>query len=360
MKIALFYILISGLGIALIRDTAYQGQDFEVFWKAGLNLREGLPLYSLERDGAMVFKYPPWIATLFLPFSFVPLSFAKWIWGIIQVASLAYLIRSFFILGVPAVRLWVITLSFWGVWAVHALDGQIMLPVLALLWWTGIGARKRMKDAFFLALSTVKGTTALVWFHPLTEARSKREKILFLMSGFGLLVFLFLPFTFDDLHSWWKAANSGDASFGLEKILGRENQSFTALIQRLIFSTGGNPSGWGLPIAGILGFVSGAAWWKYSRTFKTEEKLAGWLALVPLIHPLSWIHTFTWAYPLAMISFPVGNKKRDQLIYILGIGFLCLFTEKTLEIYGLQLEMLSIKSWGVLLLFYSVLFKVRN
>ncbi len=76
-----FYFLISLTlfigSVSLIRSAHSQGIDFEVFWKAARYLIEGKSLYSVERDGGMVFKYPPWVATFFIPFGFLSLSLAK-------------------------------------------------------------------------------------------------------------------------------------------------------------------------------------------------------------------------------------------------------------------------------------------
>jgi hypothetical protein len=59
--------------VALVRDTGAQGQDFEVFWRSARALFTGVSVYDVARDGAMVFKYPPWVVPFFLPFAVFPL-----------------------------------------------------------------------------------------------------------------------------------------------------------------------------------------------------------------------------------------------------------------------------------------------
>lgn len=348
----LFFLFLLILAIALIRDTRYQGQDFEVFWKTGGHLLRGEPLYLLERDGAMVFKYPPWIATLFLPFALLPLEFAKWTWGLVQVLSLGFLFRSFLSLGVSSAKPWITALLFWGIWAVHALDGQIMLPVLALLW-CGRNLKHPVLRGLLISLTAVKGVTSLAAIH---EAQGDAKKVpqrflkVALLGLFGvalLLVPLFIlsPTPLAEwIGDWWRAANSGNAAFGWDKILGRENQSFTALVLRGVFHAGLDPGPWVLPTTAGLSLVGAILWWRASRMLSNEIRLAGWLALVPLVHPLSWIHGFTWVFPLAVLVRP------GTLTWI-GVLMVGVLTEKTLGTAGLALELLSIKSWGVLLLF---------
>src|SRR5579863_9853635 len=74
--------------VALIRDTYYNGHDFEVFWRAGGDLLQGRDPYSLAQPRGMVFKYPPWSLPFFLPWSWIPLPIAKAVWGVLEIGSL--------------------------------------------------------------------------------------------------------------------------------------------------------------------------------------------------------------------------------------------------------------------------------
>lgn len=133
----LLLLLASALGligaVSLIRSTAAQGNDTEVYWRAARALIDHQPLYVSGLDTGMVFKYPPWIATLLLPLGTLPLVAAKWLWGILEIASLAFIsvwcLRQFH-LNWQTVALG-LALQ-WGTWIIHALDGQIILPLLAL------------------------------------------------------------------------------------------------------------------------------------------------------------------------------------------------------------------------------------
>src|SRR3954463_8489117 len=122
--------------IALVRDTYYNGHDFEVFWRAGGDLLQGRDPYSLDHERGMVFKYPPWTLPFFLPWSFLPLGAAKALWGVLEVFSL---LAAFNWLKRHAHATWraifFVGVAYWGLWAIHALDGQIALLLLALSLW---------------------------------------------------------------------------------------------------------------------------------------------------------------------------------------------------------------------------------
>src|SRR4051812_24477778 len=88
----ILWIILNGVcfvgAIALIRDTAENGHDFTVFWRSARLVLDGQPLYSVARDGAMVFKYPPWILPSLLPLALLPLDLAKILWGFVEVFSI--------------------------------------------------------------------------------------------------------------------------------------------------------------------------------------------------------------------------------------------------------------------------------
>lgn len=119
--------------VSLIRSTAAQGNDTEVYWRAARSLIDHQPIYNSGLNTGMVFKYPPWIATLLLPLGYIPLQAAKWLWGILEVASLAAI--SVWSLRHLQLNWQTVALGLalqWGTWIIHALDGQIILPLLAL------------------------------------------------------------------------------------------------------------------------------------------------------------------------------------------------------------------------------------
>jgi hypothetical protein len=222
--------------VALVRDTVYQGQDFEVFWKTARFVLGGNPAYDPSRDGAMVFKYPPWIIPAFFPFATLSLSFGKWIWGVIQVFSLAY---SAYWLIQRGCRAWVVVggvLLFWGVWAVHALDGQITVCVLALSLWA------MEKEGTARAVLLVWGLSVKIFsVFALIGARRRIMSLSTVVVVCGSLSALSVPACLSEpsknpinlVKNWSLAARSAGERFEDEKIRGRENQGFPALVLRM-------------------------------------------------------------------------------------------------------------------------------
>jgi hypothetical protein len=106
--------------------------DFSVFWKAGRNFLDGLPLYDLQRDGTHCFKYPPWIVPLFLPFSVLPARMADVCWRLFAFFCMLWIChwtlqRS----RRPSVVL-LVFVGFWGIWMNNLISGQITSILLAI------------------------------------------------------------------------------------------------------------------------------------------------------------------------------------------------------------------------------------
>ena len=370
-------------GIALIRDTAYNGHDFEVFWNAARALLQGSLPYEVGADSGMVFKYPPWILPFFVPFAFFDLATAKWLWGVIEVAALGsvgvWVWRSLkqgasegagvSVLGVG--------LCFWGLWAVHALDGQVALPILALLLWNFPPGKSQgashARMAWVLMLLTTKVFTIFAALGLLRRLRVRTIFLAILFCGVMSAPALFIysqksstnsattPAAFALVQGWTQAASSGVDRLGLEHVRGRANQGLPGLVLRNLSlgQLSESDTRTEVILFAVLTLILGGWWWRQTgrRQLGPEQSWAGWLALAPVVHPLPWWHLFVWAYPLAVFAFAAamgaksGHKRNLALVgACLGIFLLCFATEKVMGPLGASLEVLSVKSWGVLIL----------
>lgn len=334
--------------VAMVRDTRYQGQDFEVFWRAGRAIREGLPLYDLARDGAMVFKYPPWIGALFVPFSLIDLEWAKWLWGLTQALSLVYVLRWTIQRSDSWIRVILAAFAFWGIWAVHALDGQISLPILALVLFSYGSDSAAAVSTSLLALSTKIFTGIAVLG---LGKRLKNAKGWFFAAGTALL--LSLPALVNDggvgslFNSWKSAATSGKDAFGW-KVIGRDNQGIPALLIRLTGTENGSAD---LLFSVLSILVLGAVWIQSVRRkgLDATANLAGWLALAAICHPLAWFHSFVFVFPACGLALGRARKAIELAVGFLAVICVGLITEKTLGAVGFAAEQMSIKSIGALL-----------
>jgi hypothetical protein len=213
--------------IALVRDTLSQGHDFLVFWQAARFVLSGEPAYSVARDGAMVFKYPPWILPAFFPFALLPEAAAKIAWGLSQVFCIFYCARWLVRQGLRLEVVCAMVALFWGLWAVHALDGQsdLLLMVLILqagplaLWaytakiFTFFGALAQRAQGFSLKQVTLAASLFIVFSIPVYLVQPDRTPA-------GVI------------RDWAQAAGSGGQAFPDGKIRGRDNQGLPALALR--------------------------------------------------------------------------------------------------------------------------------
>ena len=358
--------LLALASIALIRDTAYQGQDFSVFWRAARNLLEGRSLYELGRDGAMVFKYPPWIAPLFIPLALLPLLVAKWVWGVIQLLMLAYCVRWTRFRAQESAWVWTGLVGFWGIWAVHAMDGQISLLVLAGTLWAKERDTWVSRLIALLLLSTKIFTLFALFGWMIPDWRRLGRDAIWKWGGtaaLGALVFVGLSLPANRfqsvgrggyalLTSWSDAAGSGGTQFEDQKVRGRDNQGFPALLLRMTHVRA-NEAEWDLKCFLILATAALAVLFGLAKYFASDQIFAIGLGLTAVVHPLAWFHLFVFAYPLVVLALDgvaASRRTRALGVAISGAAAVSLLTRGTLGGVGVTLELLSIKSWGVVVL----------
>lgn len=339
--------------VALIRDTAYQGQDFKVFWKAARGVLKGRDIYSTAQYGPMVFKYPPWTVPVFLPFALLPLKAAKWLWGSVQILSLFAIVSWLIREGCAPRRVILVMAAFWGIWVVHAMDGQVVLSMTAIALWGWSATKARGGILAIWALST-KIFTGFAVLGMIRRLRSVRVLLLLMsLSALSLPVYLSSNSrTPGELVSHWaKAASSGGKLFRKEKIRGRENQGLPALALRVLKVKSKRTEADIVAAVGVA-VVLGSTWVVVSARLAGPERWSGWLALSAVIHPLAWFHLFAIAFPAVALSVERAFARRDRLamiLAVLGMSFVALVTKKTLGPVGAVLELASIKSIGVLL-----------
>ncbi len=351
-------ILLFALGsIALIRDTAHVGVDFEVFWRAAQYFVSGQPLYDLARDGGMVFKYPPWMIVFFAPLAFFSMTVAKWIWGLLQVGCLIFIVRWLRARSVSLTVCLLVWLLFWGLWVKHALTGQVSLMILVASLYAFEHPRLEKFNArsvvLFLALSTKVFTMVPLFFRVPTRAYLKTFfKLAAVTLGLMLLTCAALDASPLALtQSWMEAAGSGGSLLPSGRVRSSDNAGIPGLLLMLLRVPGHSA----LPdifTFAIVSLIVGGAWVRLSRHLKPEVAWLGWLSLLPAIHPLPWWHLFVFAYPAAAYSLDLALKqKRAGLVALscAGIFLIGFSSESILGDAGLFLRQWAAKSWGSLI-----------
>ena len=74
--------------------TGSAGADAFAYWLAGRHLVEGEPVYGLFAGGHGAFLYPPVIAQLLAPVSFLPLALFVWAWRAVELLALRWIVGS--------------------------------------------------------------------------------------------------------------------------------------------------------------------------------------------------------------------------------------------------------------------------
>lgn len=82
-----------GFGVALVWANArsWNLEDMDAYWNAGQRLRDGLPLYPAVADpgAADVFRYSPWFAWLWVPFTYLPKTAVQIGWSAVLLVCIA-------------------------------------------------------------------------------------------------------------------------------------------------------------------------------------------------------------------------------------------------------------------------------
>ncbi|MCC7442254.1 MAG: DUF2029 domain-containing protein, partial [Bdellovibrionales bacterium] len=325
--------------VALVRHSGHVGNDFIVFWTAARATLEGVFPYGVETGPGMVFKYPPWILPLFFPLALLPLAGAKWVWGVAQVVSIIACVLWLLRRGCSWRIVLGVTLAFWGIWAVHALDGQITLMLLASCLWATEGLRPSgdlgYRGLIILWALSVKIFTV---FGLLGVYRPLRKWLTLRHVGVSAALFLALS-----LPAWWAApdrnpgaiveawvssASSGGEALGGEKIRSRVNQGFPVMVLRLLEVRASRTS---MDVLAFLlaALVLGGVWSIASAGLPFPERWVGWLALTAAVHPLSWFHSFVMAFPLAALALDRAWARRERMAILLagsGVVLIALLT----------------------------------
>lgn len=358
------WVLVGVAVLYLFLRSVHDSGDFRVFWKSYQFWFGGQELYSVERDGIGAFKYPPWSSLFFVQWSFLSWEVARFLWAMINAFLLAFFLKSIRASLQFERKDWLIPLALLlsgGIWVRQFVDGQIQILVLASLWFFGLASRLSFGVSLgLLYFPSLKLVSAYPIVAKLFESERKKT---WLYLGLGMLGFALLgavvltgSYRIQDwiqiYQDWWGAATSTQAAFGPEYTYGRMNQGFPALLVRLV-EVRTSFSNLDLAASGVLILFFGI--WAF-RTFKTpwskEESWAAWIALVPIVHPLSWWHTFVLAFPLQVLALDrafVTKNFRIIGVAMLALGMTGFFTENSLGPFGAWLDFISVKSWGVVL-----------
>ncbi len=351
--------------IMLAARTITRGDDFLVFYRVAQRFWDGVRPYDQVTYGNMVFKYPPWILPFFLPFGVVDLTTAKTLWGLIEVGSfVAIVVRLHRGFGnFPGVRPWVqsaFLLTFFGLFGSHGMTGQITLLVLALAVWSD-PVRSSFLRFFFLSVAM---SAKLTSFFPMAYSVRRRNFAPTALGVAAICMLLSLPIYFKSYdrrfglmrEEWVSAMFSGTQDVNSVRIgfTTREVQGMPSFLLR----KGGLDEKQPVHVlfATLLSVVLiGGVWIWISRRLPKSAQWLGWIALMPAVQPLAWFHVFLFAYPLFVVGAELAlrENRRDTRKWLFAGFCVCALmigavTSKTMGALGSELELASVKLWGLL------------
>ena len=320
IKKFLFSLIFIACSISLVRSTMGQGTDFFVYWKAGRALLDGNSIYDLNRFGGMVFKYPPWLAPLFIPIAAIPFEWAKMIWGLCCVFSLWSIFKILNFYGqVKSEILLILGLLYWGIWAIHALDGQVAIPLMALALFsvTRPVLSEESTTSGLDAMNAFALSSKLFTLFPLILLwkRYLKKGTLVLLSLFVLFGTLTVMTSTDKgaptLFQDWKSAASSGAHYLPEgNTRGKKNPSLSNYTASLLKVPVDDAKAETL-IALFYFFIAAIFLIFFTRRFDLFTRFSIALALTPLAHPLPWFHLFSWTFPLMALTAQAWWEMRN-------------------------------------------------
>jgi hypothetical protein len=276
-----------------------KNDDFLVFWNAGRHLLSGQPLYDFARDGYSCFKYPTWIAALFIPFALLPIEVAEVVWRLFSLCCMFWTCH-WSVKGSQRPYLGILVfLVFWGTWMNNIVSGQVTPVLIALaLWGYSELEKKKGLARFTIFISLSAKIFYLVAAIPLGR-RMWNKKALTLISIFILLsTEAALPGYNGSLHSLFHAFISTTGSLSDFGVSGADYGLPTLWVKVFQISH--------LKHARVIGFLISLLiifpWmtWFLPRKAADSERFCLGLALAAAIFPLQFSYGFIWAYPFVV------------------------------------------------------------
>lgn len=337
--------------------------DYEVYWyaaRAWLDGKAPYLRYNFSFPG-LVFKYPPWILPFFIPLAWMSLQTSKFVWLIIQIASIGYSVWWTIKRGVNPRVAYSVALMLWYNWFANAYFGQIMVVLLAIcLWSCESSFQRKVKADLKLAVLAFALSAKIFPLFSIVGLWKRVFRLRPVLMTIGLvllahgILFFTAPQPRQSLVSLYPAFVQASASSGSELriIRGPQNHGFTkAILNALNIDETWVSYDIGFALALLV--LLGGLWYRFSKELTVEEGWSGWLAISVITHPLAWHHSFVMVYPLCAFALhrTMQTRKIGLILgALLGIFLIGLLVPQTVGVEFLEpFGKISNKSWGVLI-----------
>lgn len=286
-------------------------KDFEVYWRAAVDLRTGAPIYSGPRF--LPFTYPPFAAVVYLPFGLLPLSVAQWV-HFVESALCAVLVLGLLRAHDGSLPLWWLGLAVLTLPVLRTLQlGQVNLLVFALVLidvlvlpprWRGVllgvAAGLKLTPAFLVLVYVLRGDWAAVARCAVVAAAT---------VGVGWAVAPDASASYW-LRLLWQTGRVGDPGYA-------DNQSLVGALLRL------GPGGLTTVVTAV--FVAAAlvvgllAARRRTRAGDDMGALIVVMLTSTLVLPISWTHHWLGALLLAAHLWPRRPRRSTGLLLLLSL-----------------------------------------
>ncbi|WP_079176142.1 glycosyltransferase 87 family protein [Actinacidiphila rubida] len=296
---------------------AYNALDFHIYWEGGRVATNGAKLYR-EQLVAHWYTNTPFMASLFIPISHVPLAVARVLWESASVGAFSWAWRSALELGgfrCTRARLAAVVaagLFLQPMWQSIFL-GQVnpMLLAFVLADVRMLAAGRRRAGIGVGVAAALKLTPAIFVVVLLLAGRIRAAAVAAAtFLGCGLLAFAIAPTA---SRVYWGGVFLDTSRVGAAYV---SNQSPFGAAARLL----GGPThvgGWYPAVPLVLGAagLAVATAWARREDWLAATAVTGTTGL--LVSPISWAHHWVWVVPALVLLVRAGRRRWAAGVYVL-------------------------------------------
>ncbi len=318
--------------------------DFEVFYSSAKLTLQGENIYRTYGRGNLPYWYFPWIAWLFIPLSFLPISIAKIVYTIITLLSAWYIVYALekqFSQKCSLESCIFIIASSLLVCGLIFLSGQsdFILAAVTVFTILGINQGQSIKSGIFFPILLFK-PHLLSLFIPFALMKGGKK---FLLSA-SVSTLLFAAFAFVVIPNWPSEMLRMISAYG-----GRTDNGTADFITMAEFiGLNENWSGTAnLPITILLPIFSFFVVWK-NRRLDTVSLLSLSLAASMFAAPRAYSYNLPFVIP-ALLWISPGNfwKKVAFWLILVHISLLSVFSTPSYLIVILAFTLSAWKAWQI-------------
>jgi len=294
--------------------------DLDVYVRGASAVIHHEPLYSVSVHG-LPFTYSPFAAVLFVPFELAGTVAARWALSVASMGCYALVVvvlaRRLRMNMARAVLVGLAGLAF-ETFVRNILLGQINLVLLALVVVDCFVVPARYRGMLIGIAAGIKLLPGVfILFLVL-----KREWGAALRCGGAFAVTVGLGAVFAPRDSWqfWSGGFINLSRFGVEAVIGGDNQSLTAAFMRLARDVSPPPIILLVLSVGVMALGLFAA----KRQIDSGNDVTGLLSIAfasLLASPISWTHHWVWIVPALLVLVQTGHRIAAGLVAsIFAIG----------------------------------------